>query len=254
MASSVNLTGTNISTINAGITFARVTANLGNFDVVIPDTVKIYVIDPYDISLNYFKMAFYAANSDNLKYFNPTDTLITNAKDISILKNLLFLNSGGGTFNAGTANEVTLPKKTITFNGGTPEDFIIFSFVIKDIADKSGFDYETWSIDSQIDISRKLAEKSYIYEFPIITTGQTANTNALTYIELEKVVNIAIYKYANENSLSLPSQGDIYTVNLNFAVNFKALIGVGSTTPEETVTQVLFQYRINDWTFSALQS
>lgn len=254
MSTGSNLTGTNISTINPGVTFAMVTNFLGNFDVVIPDTVKIYIVDPYDITLDYFKMAFYAANSNNLKYFNPTDTLITNSRDIAILKNLLFLNSGGGTFNAGTPNEVTLPKKTITFNGGAPEDFIIFSFVVKDIADKSGFEYETWSIDSQIDISRKLAEKSYIYEFPIVTTGTSANTNALTYSELEKVVNIAIYKYANENSLALPSQGDIYTVNLNFAVNFKALIGVGSATPEETVTQVLFQYRITDWEFSALQN
>lgn len=248
---SVNETGTTLSTVNAGVIFGRVNNDLGNFDVVIPDTVKIYIIDPYDVSLNYFKMAFYATNAE-LKYFNPTNTL-ANAKEIAILKNLLFLNSGGGTFNAGTANEITLPKKTITFNGGTPEEFILFSFVIKDIADKSGFDYETWSIDSQIDISRKLSEKSYIYDFPIITSGSTANTNALTYQELEKIVNIAIYKYANENSMALPSQGDLYTVNLNFVINFKALIGVGSSTPEETVTQVLFQYRVRDWEFSALQ-
>lgn len=250
-----NSTGTTTSTLFPSITFASVKNDLGTIDVAIPDTVKIYIVDPIEITSDYFRKAFYA-NSGDLKYFKPSDTTITDLTDIAILKNLLFLNSGGGNFTHPDTNVVTpLVKKTITFNGGSPEEFVINSFIIADVESAAGDKpYETWSVDSQIDLSRKLSNYNYIYDFPIVLTGDTKNTNALTWNQLKKAVNIFIYKYYNETGSTLPNN-NIVPVILNFVVSFKTLVGLGvGVDPEETTTQVLYQYKITNWLFETIES
>jgi hypothetical protein len=118
--------------------------------------------------------------------------------NIAILKNLLFLNSGGGTYvHPVTSSTTTLVKKTITFGLNSPEEFVVNSFIIQDIEDVTNKPYDGWSVDSQIDLARKLSNYSYIYDFPINLSGTTKNTNALTWAELKKTVNVFIYKHYN---------------------------------------------------------
>lgn len=254
MTTVTNQRNTSLSTLFPSVMFANVSNDLGQFDISIPNTVNIYIIDPIEVTASYFRKAFYAENSGDLKYFKPGagNTSVNDPKDIAILKNLLFLNSGGGMYTDASNVQTPLVKKTITFSGNPAEEFVINSFIIQDIEDTSNQTYDAWSVDSQIDLSRKLSAFSYIYDFPINLTGDTLNTNALTWNQLKKTVNLYIYKYYNETGTEIPAT-KITPVILNFVVGFKTIIGLGVDLPsEETNTQVLYQYKVTDWLFETI--
>lgn len=250
----VNSTNTYLYTSAPSVTFARVDASLGKFDLSPPGTIRIYIINPIDTPYNYFRQAFYNNNSQNLTYFQPNQT--TNLRDTAILKNLLFLNSGGGTYTD-SSGTIELPSKTISFGAGVAgEEFIVNTFIIQDIEDLSDFTYDLWSVDSQINISKELAKNSYIYNFNNLLN--TSSTNSLTWNELEKTVNATIYKYYNSKQLTPPVNNDEIEVVLNFVITFKAIVNtdVGVDDPTnnlETNTQVLYQYKIMNWPYKSIE-
>lgn len=257
-----NSTNTSLNTSYPSVIFARVNNDLGTYNVVVPENVNIYIINPIDITESLFRKAFYTNNSDVLSYYKPNNDSTSTPSDKAILKNLLFLNSGGGTFVDSTTTPTTttsLPLKTITFGNGSAEEFIFNSFIIKDIETISEADYNTWSVDSQIDLARKLSAFQYIYDFQIIfntTSTTTQNTNALTWDELTKTVNTYIYKYFSDANLTIPVTGTNTEVIVSFVASFKAIVddANSNTPPKETITQVLYQYKITDWTFQTIST
>jgi hypothetical protein len=240
--------------------FAKVDNDLGNINIVIPETKIAYIINPIRITTDLFRKAFFYSStgpnniSENLTYFNPTtipDWL--SEENVIRLKNILNLSSGGGTIPAVPVDGVTpeiLPRKTITVNN-TATDFIIGSFIVDDIVNASDKDYDTWSYDSQLNLSKKLATITYIYDFPISPT----TTNSLTWSELVDSTNALISKYKIENSSDIQA-GQPFPVNLNFVVTFKSVVGATDQRPNPdevtsttVVTTLLYQFKITDWIY-----
>ena len=250
-----NTTNTRLDLTVPAVTFARVNNNLNTFNVTVPDTVTTYIIDPFIISLSQFKQAFYN-NNVTLSYYNHNTDTNSSDLDKAKLRNILFLSSGGGPFEYGTPPQTeTLPKKQITFGTGAPQDYIFNTFIIETIEEKTEQEYETWSIDSQIDLADQLADIQYISDFSITTT----NSKSLSYTELAQTVNTYILKYYGVPGKTMPTPGTNVPVILNFVANFDAIIektkivnNVTTTIPSNITIQILFQYKVNDWKFETV--
>lgn len=232
------------------ITFATLTTSLGTIDNEEKGTT--YDIDVFEndidaITYDDFKNAFYNNNAENLSIFNhataPTNMSQT-LKDK--LKNLLYLNSGG----KGVVGDINyLPRKVINDKDtGSRNEFIILSYIIKDIITASNRDYDQWTTDSQISLSQKMTKFNYFSDF--IIGGALSNTiaNSLTKTELEKIINTSLYLKSIQTGSSAPETGDTFNVSLNIGVIFTSTVTGATST---TKTQFLYKILIKDFPYSS---
>ncbi len=238
------------------VTFASVVNDLSTVEITIPGVKVVNIVSPIEITLQQFKRAFYYSGADesayanNLTYYNPINVVSwISPNDSKKLKNILYLNSGGGTVTESVDGNdviVQLPVKVIDNS-----EFIIGSFIINDIVEASDSEYESWSYDSQLNLNKKLAAINYIYEFPI----NIQTTNSLTFEQLEEIVNTTITSYGVSNNKTY-TNGAFLAVNLNFLVSFKSTVKtttvIGGTTEiasQVSDTQFLYQYQVTDWQY-----
>lgn len=219
----------------AYVTFATLSTSLGTIDN--EDTSTTYDIDVFEndvdaITYDTFLNAFYHDDSEPLNILNHTDANATNE-----LKNLLYLNSGGTS---------ALPRKVIndaTLGGKT--EYIILSYIIRDIIAASGREYDQWTTDSQISLSRQMTAFNYFSDLK--TQGPIQVTsNSLTKTELEKIINSALYLKSLQDKVPLVT-GEKCTVSLNIGVIFTFTIAGDSTV---TRTQFLYRILVKDFEYS----
>ena len=228
--------------------FATVTNPIGNYNVE-PEgiTFNIDVFENDGISYATFLEAFYAGSvpSETLKFFNPQTTSITEQNKIDVLKNILILNSGGRT------TLPVLPRKVIN-NGSSRTEYNIFGYITDVISTVSGKDYDMWSVDSQLSLSKTMSRYNYFYDLTV-NVNPLLTTNSLTKTELEKVVNGAIYAKSIETGSTYPTPvtGTTYPVLLNIGVTFSATIG--GTNPLPAKTQFLYKILVTDFPYSTAQ-
>lgn len=249
------------SSLYPNIVFANISQRIDTISYS-EENVSRFIIDPIKISYNLFKKSFYSkigaasGATQDLALFDPNNTTESELNQAQI-KNILFLSSGGGSVTV-DGTTITLPTKTITFGNRPPEQFIYTSLILKTIEETAGAVYDTWSTDSQIEFSKKLSKVNYLYDFTIkLKTDANSNTsewntNSLNWEDLNKMINLYLYKSALDRGESLVD-GSPQNVILNFVVAFNVILDDKKPdTPNPDIkTELLIQYNVEDYPFSA---